>query len=139
MKKTKFVLETAPNSRINMYPLRQMLGHWEELAMKVERIVKPNNEELILWRLTYNFYKLTPKDHDDDDVREPQPLVYGVVTLVSSENNWELGAYPYTIEFSFPGFMVYNRDKNAKGGLFLSLPDEEVPQHIENFLRNKIS
>lgn len=102
--RTRLELETAPNSAIGT--IGRLLAQWELVAKNVDTLVKPTADELILWRLTYNWHQETAEEFEESEV-PPTPLIFGKVVLVNSDTLWETGVFPHIIEFNGYGSLIH--------------------------------
>jgi hypothetical protein len=131
MMRTKLELQTAPNSQVCFGAMTKMLHSWDSYAEKVEKLLKPTEDEVIHWQFTFNWHVETAEEFEESEM-SPTPLMFGRVSLHKKSNNWELGTYPYIIEFNFLGPVLHAYD-----GHYPSVSDEDLPGDIVRALRNK--
>ena len=132
MRRTKLVLETAPNSGLGVERLAVMLKQWQTTAEGVERLLKPSKDKTLLWQLTFNWHQQTAEEFETTECL-PSPLIYGRVSLVL-ENNWEESFYPYVLEFNGLCHVLHSNGNASSSPL---IDERDLPAHIVSFLRKE--
>lgn len=109
MKRTKLVIESAPNAKVTVYPMMRIMEQWQALAEKVEQSVTLKKGHVLSWRLTYNFAQ--DDDPESECTPQYQPLIFGTVAIIDTETLWQQ-QYPMVIQFEFDGYTVRNGNGN---------------------------
>lgn len=126
--RTKLELQTAPDSAIGTIGI--LISQWEEVARKVDELVAPRANELILWRLTYNRHQQTPEEFETQEC-SPVPVLFGGVSLVDANTFWEHGRCDHIIQFGCREVSL-----NSRTGKILEVEEPPIITRIALSLRS---
>ena len=132
MNHTVVEMKTAPNSLINAYTMAKIIQVWDVVAEKVEKLVTLSSDEVIIWRLVYNFHKATFEEEEDSEMVNGgfQPLITGQVSVIDKDTLFLRKSCPYALEFNFGGAVAYGVPSNR---LMVFGEDDVIRRITESF------
>lgn len=110
--KTELVVTTRFGSRVNPHTLSAILKSWGEVALQVEKLLLPEEDEFILWRLSYRLQEVG----EEDESGTAQPLITGEVSLASKKTCSILVSAP-EVSFGLYGVFIHKDRVMVVGGL----------------------